>query len=79
MLTKAVMHSLGVCSLPEDLGLKTEKLKALCDNSAAVVVGQTGVHKEASRLFGVDSILARTAQGLSHCCVDLDQESIEEV
>jgi hypothetical protein len=50
MLAKAVMHSLGVCSLPEDLGLKTEKLKALCDNSAAVVVGQTGVHKEASRL-----------------------------
>jgi predicted metal-dependent phosphotriesterase family hydrolase len=76
MLAKGVMHSLGICSLPEDLGIKTDKLKAMCDNSAAVIVGQTGVHKEASRLAWIRYWQLRDLVELS--VIDLQQVSSKE-
>ena len=55
MLAKGAISSLGMTSVAEDLGIPAEPLLARCDNSAVVIVGKTGVHKEASSLL--DSVL----------------------
>ena len=66
MLAKGAISSLGVTSVAEDLGIPAEPLLARCDNSAVVIVGKTGVHKEASRLCWIRYWVLRDLLELGH-------------
>ena len=66
MLAKGAISSLGMTSVAEDLGIPAEPLLARCDNSAVVIVGKTGVHKEASRLCWIRYWVLRDLLELGH-------------
>jgi hypothetical protein len=66
MMAKGAISSLGMTSVAEDLGIPAEPLLARCDNSAVVIVGKTGVHKEASRLCWIRYWVLRDLLELGH-------------